>query len=186
MASCLPCMLVLPLRDSSRRMSIFFGALALITVALVLGANVRAEGLAPTPPKGKGERCVESVEFMRRHHMEMLKHQRGETVHRGARDSKFSLKGCVDCHAVNGADGKPVSFNDSKHFCRSCHDYAAVKIDCFECHASRPGESEPARHTDAGAGKAETAALADYLKGTARQPSELQPSEPHTWAANHE
>ncbi len=23
-------------------------------------------------------------------------------------------------------------------FCQSCHSYASVKIDCFECHASKP------------------------------------------------
>jgi hypothetical protein len=26
-------------------------------------------------------------------------------------------------------------------FCVSCHAYAAVKIDCFECHASKPKQT---------------------------------------------
>jgi predicted CXXCH cytochrome family protein len=170
MAARLPCLLVAPFKGSTKRMSIFFGVLSIITLIVALAANARAEGVAPAPPKGKGERCVESVEFMRRHHMEMLKHQRGETVHRGVRDGRFSLKGCVNCHEVKDAGGKAVSFKDSRHFCRTCHDYAAVRIDCFECHASRPGEAEPARHSDAGAGAGakETAALAAYLKGTAK------------------
>jgi hypothetical protein len=44
----------------------------------------------------------------------------------------------VSCHAVKGADGAPVSYADENHFCRSCHSYAAVSIDCFECHKSTP------------------------------------------------
>jgi len=34
----------------------------------------------------------------------------------------------------------PVTVDDPQHFCRTCHDYAAVRPDCFQCHASRPGE----------------------------------------------
>ena len=43
-----------------------------------------------------------------------------------------------------GADGKPVAYSDPKHFCRTCHSYAAVRVDCFECHASRPDEKAKA------------------------------------------
>jgi len=57
---------------------------------------------------------------------------------RGIRSKQHSLKECVSCHAVEGPDAMAVSFESEKHFCRSCHDYAAVAIDCFECHASRP------------------------------------------------
>ena len=70
--------------------------------------------------------------------MTMLKHQRDDTVHEGERDGDFSIKACVTCHAVNGADGQPVGYSDPKHFCRSCHAYASVSIDCFECHESKP------------------------------------------------
>jgi hypothetical protein len=24
------------------------------------------------------------------------------------------------------------------NFCQSCHNYTAVKIDCFECHSNKP------------------------------------------------
>ena len=34
--------------------------------------------------------------------------------------------------------GKAITVAEPEHFCRSCHDYAAVTIDCFQCHASRP------------------------------------------------
>ncbi len=108
-------------------------------VALAIAAEVgRATVPVPMPPKGKGEACVADKNFMRRYHMTMLIHQREQTVIEGIRTKRFSFKECVACHAVDGRDGQPVSYRDPKHFCRSCHDYAAVKIDCFECHASKP------------------------------------------------
>ena len=116
---------------------------AVITLMLALAnASAFAEGLVPTPPRGKGEHCVAATEFMRRNHMTMMKHQRDETVHDGVRGKPFSLAGCVDCHAVKGADEQPVTYSDSRHFCRSCHDFAAVSIDCFECHSSRLGSKK--------------------------------------------
>lgn len=88
-----------------------------------------------------GERCVEDPVFMRRNHMQLLKHQRDQTVHEGIRTIRHSLNHCIECHAskktgrVTGADG----------FCESCHRYASVKLDCFECHADRPATIAGAR-----------------------------------------
>ena len=92
----------------------------------------------PEIARGKGEQCVEDTDFMRRNHMNLLMHQRDETMLQGIREKKHSLKECVDCHAVSGPDSMALTVASPKHFCRSCHDYAAVKIDCFDCHASRP------------------------------------------------
>ena len=61
------------------------------------------------------------------------------------------------------ADGKAVSYASPQHFCRTCHIYAAVSVDCFECHASRPEE-----RAKAAAAEQDTAALADFLRGKAR------------------
>jgi predicted CXXCH cytochrome family protein len=97
-----------------------------------------ARTLAPQPPRGQGEHCVADTDFMRRNHMLMMTDHRREVLHEGVREKKYSLAGCVSCHAVKGADGAPVSYSDEKHFCRSCHSYAAVSIDCFECHKSTP------------------------------------------------
>ena len=101
-------------------------------------SNAVKSTLLPVIPMGRGDACVEDTGFMRRNHMELLKHQRDETMLKGERSEQHSLKECLDCHAVPGPDTKPVTFTDSSHFCRSCHDYAAVSIDCFQCHASRP------------------------------------------------
>lgn len=88
--------------------------------------------------KSQAEQCVAETDFMRRNHMDMLKHDRDETMYKGIRDNKFSLKGCIDCHQKETDDGQLATIKDEQHFCRSCHDYAAVTIDCFQCHASKP------------------------------------------------
>jgi len=78
----------------------------------------------------KGEACVAPAEEMRRDHMKMLFHQRDRTMREGIRTTRFSLKGCVECHASS----KTGSVLGEQGFCASCHAYASVKIDCFECH----------------------------------------------------
>lgn len=109
-------------------------------LTLVLAGWVTASAVAevahPVIPKGKGERCVADTSVMRRNHMQLLKHQRDETMHNGIRTERFSLVGCMNCHAY--VNSQPVSIKDERHFCNVCHQYAAVKIDCFECHASTP------------------------------------------------
>ena len=71
------------------------------------------------------------VEEMRRNHMEMLKHQRNRTMRMGERDTKVSLNGCIQCHASK-ANGSVLGSRDN--FCETCHAYAAVKLDCWDCH----------------------------------------------------
>jgi predicted CXXCH cytochrome family protein len=92
----------------------------------------------PTPVKpAAAANCVEPVEVMRRDHMKFLLHQRDATVLEGERDKKYSLVGCMDCHNPASANGEIVRYEDAEHFCASCHNYASVNIDCFECHADR-------------------------------------------------
>jgi len=86
----------------------------------------------------KGERCVEDEDYMRRNHMELLKHHRDETVHAGVRTKKYSLKECINCHAGKQTGSVTAA---KENFCVSCHSYAAVKIDCFDCHSSKPQAS---------------------------------------------
>ncbi|MCP3670427.1 MAG: sulfur reduction protein DsrJ [Gammaproteobacteria bacterium] len=84
--------------------------------------------------------CVAPQMDMRRNHMEYLKHQRDEVVHKGDRSSKFALAECVNCHASKDKKGHPVPVNAKDQFCDSCHDYAAVNITCFQCHRKVPEE----------------------------------------------
>lgn len=127
--------------------------LALIVMLTSMTAAHGADGpdeagnpLLPVIPEGQGTQCVEDTEFMRRNHMDLLMHQRDETMLRGVRSQQYSLKECLDCHVVYGPDEVAVTASSPAHFCRACHDYAAVSIDCFECHASRPETAEMPVH----------------------------------------
>ena len=138
-------------------------------LAVALGAAAGQAGeVAPKPiiDKTKGD-CVLPADQMRREHMNILKHRRDETMYQGVRGGKQSLRACLDCHAVKGDDGKPVSISSPKHFCRVCHDYAAVKVDCWDCHISVPDKAagHAALKFRAGSMRAETSGLKSYLEG---------------------
>ena len=84
------------------------------------------------------QQCVEPTDVMRRNHMNFLDHQRDDTVLLGIRTKKYSLTGCINCHAQPLASGKIVRAENSEYFCTTCYEYASVKLDCFECHSDRP------------------------------------------------
>jgi hypothetical protein len=115
--------------------------LAFACAALAAASPARADeglasrGLGPSIERAQGGQCVADPAFMRRNHMDLLRHQRNETVHLGVRDARASLKGCIACHASAATGSVAAAKTD---FCVSCHRYAAVQVDCFECHASRP------------------------------------------------
>jgi hypothetical protein len=94
--------------------------------------------VVPGSQAAQEKSCVEPTDFMRRNHMEVIKHQRDETVHGGIRSTKHSLAGCIACHGAKGPSGQPVPINDDRQFCGACHDFAAVRLNCFECHAKVP------------------------------------------------
>lgn len=116
------------------------GAVILTTAALAwAGADSgpRAGG-APKPvitKAVKGEQCVEDTDFMRKNHMKLLDHHRDRAVIEGVRTKKHSLKECINCHASEATGSVAAAKTD---FCVSCHSYAAVKIDCFDCHSTKP------------------------------------------------
>ncbi len=118
--------------------------------ALVLGAGwLLSAGIAaaqavpagagrvphPVIEAARGGQCVADPAFMRRNHMELLKHQRDDTVRAGVRGTGNGLKECIACHASRTTGSVAAT---QTNFCVSCHSYAAVRIDCFECHASKP------------------------------------------------
>ncbi len=105
---------------------------------LALPVQGIAETPFPTIIEPEGKKCVEPEEVMRREHMEFILHQRDETMHRGIRTSKYSLAECIDCHVQPDENGNIATHKDEEHFCNACHQYAAVSIDCFECHADKP------------------------------------------------
>jgi hypothetical protein len=94
--------------------------------------------------------CVEPTAEMRKNHMNYILHQRDETMHRGVRTRQHSLVECINCHVSDAPDAPRVS--SEEHFCNSCHTYAAVSIDCFQCHADRPVKTS-GTHTMPATGK---------------------------------
>jgi len=112
-----------------------------VVVLLLTAIGVNADVPKPRPVHGEGE-CVEPVDIMKRNHMEFILHQRDETMQEGIRTSKYSFKQCISCHTVKDDDGEYVHVDDSRHFCVTCHEYAAVTIDCFQCHADTPRSTD--------------------------------------------
>ncbi len=121
----------------------------LVLPMLILMVSTPLEADAPRPvlPKPLGEQCVEPTDVMRERHWEFILHQRDETVHRGIRTTKHSLKNCLECHVRADEAGSYPRASSEQHFCSACHIYAGVRIDCFECHADRPAKAYDAlRH----------------------------------------
>lgn len=115
--------------------------LAVTMLALTLSVPaLAAEGRTPLPsvPAAKGGQCVEDTADMRRNHMNYLKHQRDATMRQGIRTEKHSLKACLECHAPIEEASSASAGKSEGHFCMNCHEYAGVKLDCFECHATKP------------------------------------------------
>ncbi len=110
-----------------------------LACALVVAPAIAADAPTSRVPKptiaiSAPGKCVEDTALMLRNHMEFLKHHRDRTVHEGVRTTQHSLANCVNCHA-SPQTGRVTGSKDA--FCESCHRYAAVKLDCFECHTDR-------------------------------------------------
>ena len=80
-------------------------------------------GGPPQLEKAKGDACIRETDWMRRNHMDFLKHRRGQTVREGLRIRSESLVKCAECHQSH------------EKFCDQCHNYVGVAPDCFECHS---------------------------------------------------
>ncbi len=128
----------MPIRALTRRVACF--------ALLAAGAAGFAVAHAPVPEPQvvRGEQCVAPTDVMRRDHMDFLHHQRDATVIEGLRTPRFSLERCVGCHADKDASGTYLRVDAPGQFCSTCHEYAAVELDCFGCHAARPYQDENA------------------------------------------
>ena len=143
----------LGIRSDFRRYCAVLGiSVAMIAgVALAASAGDATDLHVPMPrpviPAEAGGKCVEDTGFMRRNHMELLKHHRDRTVHEGIRTTQHSLANCIACHASRET-GRVTGSKDA--FCEGCHAYAAVKLDCFECHTDRAGPAVASAASAAG------------------------------------
>lgn len=94
------------------------------------------------------QQCVESPEFMRANHMQLLSQWReasvreGQTVYTNSNGKEFEISlqdTCLNCHyteaeKVANTEGTSNPAFASPQFCSSCHDYNAVKPLCYSCH----------------------------------------------------
>lgn len=117
--------------------------LTLLAASVVATAAADSRVPLPSLPSARSQvsttqKCVEPIEVMRKNHMRFLLHQRDDTVHQGIRTKKHSLIECIGCHSSNDQSGKPIAINAPGQFCQSCHAYAGVQMDCFQCHATKP------------------------------------------------
>ncbi len=124
-------------------------ALLLLSVGAYAASNAAEKASRTTKPEividrsKSGDKCVEETSFMRKNHQKLLMHQRDDTVHKGIRTEKHSLQNCISCH-VSSKNNSVLGSDEN--FCQGCHTYAAVKLDCWECHASKPKQAAPASH----------------------------------------
>ena len=130
---------------------LIIGGLGIVTACLFAatmafaadaGSGTKSATIGPVIKIYKGNKCVRPTEFMRRNHMQLILHQRDVTMHEGIRTEKYQLTNCVDCHA----NPKTNSVLGKDGFCESCHEYAAVSIDCFSCHSPSPENSGQTRN----------------------------------------
>lgn len=133
---------------------------------LAFAGGAAADGVGPVVPTATGEPHPVD-ENWRANHMAYLLHDRDLTLRDGVRDLgpddheiNASIGECFDCHAVKDEAGEFVTFEDERHFCRVCHDYAAVTIDCFSCHRSTPSDNTAYRSM---AASDDPASIAAYL-----------------------
>ena len=151
-----------------------FISLGLAGALLALAVQAAGNNFVVTGSRAANEKsCVEPTDFMRRNHMEVIKHQRDETVHGGIRSTKHSLAGCIACHGAKGPTGELLPVNDEKQFCGACHDFAAVRLNCFDCHATVPtARMAPLSNS----GSARPSVLGAPAPGTKIPPGPSQPA----------
>jgi len=121
--------------------------------------------------------CVESADWMRANHMQLLDNWRHEVVRDGERTyvnsqgktfEKSLTKTCLDCHS------------NSEQFCDECHKAVSVEPYCFTCHlvpgdfAATGPEGREKATAHGGPDDTNAAALA-MLKEQARRSATVNP-----------
>ena len=127
-------------KKTGNLMTRFFRPLLVLIGFMLLSTSTIAETPFPTVSKPSDEslKCIQPNDEMRKNHMNYILHERDETVYEGVRNEPGSLAACIDCHVEPNDKGEIAGIDSDQHFCNSCHQYASVQIDCFQCHADRP------------------------------------------------
>ena len=106
-----------------------FAGLFTIPLWMNLSSGTKAEQPVLEYPEGY-DQCIESKEYMKAFHMDILNDWRDKVVREDIRfttvngvKTEMSLsKTCMKCHS------------DKTTFCDKCHDYLGVVPYCWDCH----------------------------------------------------
>jgi hypothetical protein len=113
-----------------------FVAIGTLPIWLAAASGQPAREPAPVPP-ASASACVESVDYMRASHMDLLDRWRDAVVREGHREYVSSTgqtydmslsRTCMGCHA------------NRTEFCVQCHSYAGVDPTCWNCHVEPEGK----------------------------------------------
>lgn len=112
--------------------------MVLITFPFWFSIASEKSGYVPEPKLPVSEEeCVESKEYMKALHMDLLNQWRDAVVRRGDRvyvssagkRFEMSLTGtCLKCH------------EEKTEFCDKCHDYVGAEPYCWDCHVENAQE----------------------------------------------
>ncbi len=111
---------------------------ALIALAGVANADKNWRENGSSRAAVAGGQCVRPTDWMRRNHMDLIKHDRTLTVHQGIRTLDGSLAACIDCHANKSDQDGHVPVTAPGEFCAGCHEFTGTTLDCFSCHSTVP------------------------------------------------
>ncbi len=92
---------------------------------------VRPAVALPTDSKD----CIESPEFMRAEHMQLLNNWRDQALREGKREYVASNGKKWDINLQNTCMSCHTNYDD---FCKKCHDTNSVNPYCWDCHV-KPG-----------------------------------------------
>jgi len=124
--------------DAAKIIPALAGFAALVTLPFWYAAVQGKPASRPDPQRPVNEtKCVESKEYMKAWHMDLLNNWRDAVVRTGQRvyisstGQKFEMnlsRGCLKCHVSR------------EKFCDQCHNYVGADVYCWDCHEAPKGE----------------------------------------------
>jgi hypothetical protein len=127
------------IRHSKKIQSIILTALMFVFGFGLTACNSEPPELMKAVKQFKSDEVRDAhVKHMRKNHMDELLHKRDETMIKGIRTKKYSLKACINCHIPEKHNGEVLRHTNPEHFCSTCHGYVAAQLDCFQCHVDHP------------------------------------------------
>ena len=77
------------------------------------------------------KQCVESVEFMRSQHPQLLNDWRDHVVREG---ESIYVSSSGDMHEMSLDNNCLQCHSNQSQFCDACHTYTSVELYCWDCH----------------------------------------------------